>query len=301
MKKLKFMRHGSSKDIYRVDKNTIAFRMTDEYSVFDVGKAPDKIPGKGKAICACAVRSFDIAKMIGVPTHFMEQIDDTTIRVREARIITNRIITQEDDNYMVPIELIYRLKVAGSFDRDFRSGKKKPEDYGLPAGIIPEVGTPFPWPIRYRTTKFEHIDRELSDEEACAMSGMTVKDLNEFWYMDLMLDGAILLAMRKAGFDIFDGKKELIMGPNRMKMFGDVFGTPDEDRPYKVINGQIVHFSKEYPRQLHIESGYYAKLQEVRAKGDPDLPIPHLPEEQIAEISQRYKLVAELYGGVKIA
>lgn len=34
--KLKFIRHGSSKDIYRVDKETIAFRFNNFFSVFDV-------------------------------------------------------------------------------------------------------------------------------------------------------------------------------------------------------------------------------------------------------------------------
>jgi phosphoribosylaminoimidazole-succinocarboxamide synthase len=295
MKKLKFIRNGSSKDIYRVDKKTLAFRFNDYFSVFDVGRSRDTIPGKGEAICRCAIKSFEIAATIGVPTHFIEQIDKVTIRVQEAQIITNRPITEKDENYMVPIELIYRLKVAGSFDRDFRSGKKKPEDYGLPAGIIPEVGTPFPWPIRYRTTKFEHIDRELSDEEACTMSGITMKDLDEFWYMDLMLDGAITYAMKRAGFDDFDGKKELIMGPGRMKKFGDVFGTPDEDRPYKIINGEIVHYSKEFIRQIFIENGYYAKLKAARAKGRKDPAIPRLTKKQIAEIARRYQTFASAY------
>lgn len=295
MGKLKLIRHGSSKDIYRVDKETIAFRFNDFFSVFDVGRSKDKIPGKGKAICTCAIKSFEIAEAIGVPTHFIEPIDETTIRVREAQIITGRPITEKDENYMVPIELIYRLKVAGSFDRDFRSGKKKPEDYGLPAGIIPEVGTPFPYPVRFITTKFEHIDRELTLEEVCQMSGITLKDLDEFWYMDLMLDGAITFAMKRAGFNVFDGKKELIMGPKRMKMIGDVFGTPDEDRPYKIVNDEIVHYSKEFIRQIFIENGYYAKLKESRNNGLKDPPIPRLKKNQIDEVVRRYQSFASAY------
>jgi len=303
LKKLPFIREGSAKNIHRVDKTDIAFRFTDWFSVFDVGRASYGIPGKAQAMCACAVKSFEIAKEIGIPTHFVEQIDDITIRVKEAQIIANRALTVIDENYVVPSEHIYRLYVAGSIFRDFRSGKKKPENYGLPAGIIPEVGTPFPYPIHMFTTKFEDIDRELTDEETCTLCGLTIKDRDQYWSMIDRLMGACSLEMARAGFALLDGKCEPIMGPGRIKMIGDVFCTPDEDRPVpldKLQQGVVQHYSKEYIRQLFIEMGYKAELDKARDEHRPDPPIPPLTEAEIAEISFRYQKVAEAYSGVRL-
>jgi len=299
---LQFIREGSAKDIYRVDKTNIAFRFTDWFSVFDVGRASYGIPGKAQAMCACAVKSFQIAMAIGIPTHFVEQIDDVTIRIKEAQIITDRPLTTADENYVVPAEHIYRLYVAGSIDRDFRSGKKKPEDYGLPAGIIPAVGTPFPYPIHMFTTKFEDFDRDLSDEEMLAMSGITAKDRDQYWSMIDRLMGACSMEMARAGYALLDGKCEPIMGPGRRKMIGDVFCTPDEDRPVlldKLRQSVVEHHSKEYIRQLLIGMGYYDELMKARNEGRPDPPIPLLSEEAIAEISRRYKAVAKTYTGIR--
>lgn len=294
--KFELERQGSSKDIYAIDDKSIGFKFTDRYSVFDVGVAPDEIPGKGKAICACAVKSFKIAAAIGIPTHFMEQIDETMIRVERANIITDRPLKQSDENYVVPAEWIYRLKVAGSIERDFKSGRKRPEHYGLPMAIIPNTGTPFPYPVHMFTSKFEKIDREITIEEACYMCGLTIKDLQEYWSMIDRLTGAVAYEAKMAGFDVVDGKMECLMGKDRQKKIGDVFCTQDEDR-FCIIesDGTIEHYSKEYIRQLHIASGYYAALMQCRKEGRPDIPIPRLDQDQIAEIRERYITVARTY------
>lgn len=292
---LEFERPGSSKDIYSCDRDSIGFDFTNHYSVFDVGRAQDQIPDKGAAICACAVKSFKIAEAIGVPTHFIEQIGPTMIRVKKANIISDRYLLRTDENYVAPDEFIYRLRVAGSIDRDFREGKKKPEDYGLSAGEIPKVGTPFPYPVHMFTTKFEKLDREITEEEACLLSGFTLKDMYEYWSMIDRLTGAIALELKKADLLLFDGKVECLMGKRRQKLIGDVFGTPDEDRFCKIIDGKIEHYSKEYIREIHIESGYFNSLKLSRRIKKRDIPIPKLTEEQIAEISRRYELAAKAY------
>jgi phosphoribosylaminoimidazole-succinocarboxamide synthase len=298
--KLKFIKPGSAKDIYRVDKKSLAFRFNKLFSVFDVGRSKDEIPGKDIALCACAVRSFEIAKQIGVPTHFMEQLDEITIRVKEFKIITDRPLTLKDTNYVVPIEWIDRERVAGSIRRSFVDGTKNPEDYGLRKGKIPEEGALFPYPIEHPTTKFEDVDRDITVAEVCRLGGITLKDYDEFWSMIHRLNGAIDLKMFEAGFIKLDGKKECGMGPRRRKMIVDVFGTPDEDRPSKIIDGEVIHYSKEYPRQIFIEMGYYNAVNKARKLKRRVPPIPRLLEDQIAEISWRYRQVARAYAGVNI-
>lgn len=296
------IKHGSAKDIYRVSEEDIAFRFTDHFSVFDVGRARQTIPDKDQAVCACAVKSFRIAEEIGVPTHFVEQMDEITIRVKEAQIIVGRNLTT-DQNYVVPAEWIYRLRVAGSILRDFQSDKKKPKNYGLPAGVIPPEGSPFPYPIHHSTTKFEDFDRDLTNAGVCKLSGITLDDQNQYWSMIDRLTGAIALQLASAGFALLDGKMEVLMGHGRVKLIGDVFGTPDEDRfvPLAKLRGGVVeHYSKEFVRQYLIGIGYKAKLDQARAAGKNDPPIPRLPDNILGEVSQRYKIVAEAYARVKL-
>ncbi len=295
--------HGSSKDKYRIDDKSIAFRFTKYYSVFDVGRAPDEISGKDEAICACAVKSFQVAKEAGVPTHFIEQIDPITIRVEEAQIITGRDITEKDENFVVPAEFIFRLYVAGSIYRKFKSGEKKPIDYGFLTDDLPKIGTPFTNVVHQFTTKFEDIDRDIEIEELCRMSGLTVEDLEKYWAMIDTATLAVGKEMKKAGYRNLDGKIECLMGVGRTKKIGDVFGTPDEDRPVpadKLEKEIIEYHNKEFLRDIHDKSGYKALLDEARKSGLPDPPIPKLSEEDLAETARRYAAVAKAYAGVKI-
>ena len=294
---------GSVKEKYRVEPGKLAFVFSDRFSAFDIGPHPQTIPGKAEAVCACAVRSFKIARQVGVPTHFIEQIDDVTILVKEAQVITDRPLSTQDTNYVVPVEWISRFRVAGSIDRDFREGRKMPTDYGFPTDNPPRLGTPFPYPVHQSTTKFERLDREISHEEACAMAGLSPKDAEEYWAMIDRLNGAIGLAVAQTGYAHLDGKMECVMGPDRTKMIADVFGTPDEDRFCPVIElnqGQLVHYSKEHMRQLFIEKGFYKELTEARAAHKPEPPYPFLSAGEITVITNRYTTFAGIYTGVRI-
>jgi phosphoribosylaminoimidazole-succinocarboxamide synthase len=148
------------------------------------------------------------------------------------------------------------------------------------------------------TTKFEKFDRELTEDNALHISGLVPRDGPQYWSMIDRLSGAIGLAMAESGFGLLDGKMECIMGTKRQKMIGDVFGTPDEDRPClaaELEEGDVIHYSKEYIRQLLIKVGYCQQLQDARKTGQPDPPIPQLRPEEIEEVSNRYIVFAQSY------
>ncbi len=94
------LKRGSAKNIYDVpgDATLLDFEMTDDFSVYDVGKSPQKIPGKAKALCDAAVRTFEIADALGIPNIYRGRIDDITIRVLRAEVITDRPLTATDRN-----------------------------------------------------------------------------------------------------------------------------------------------------------------------------------------------------------
>ena len=51
------------------------FEFTDDFSVFDFGKMPDTIPGKGESLCRMASSNFrHMEKELGIKTHFRKMI-----------------------------------------------------------------------------------------------------------------------------------------------------------------------------------------------------------------------------------
>jgi phosphoribosylaminoimidazole-succinocarboxamide synthase len=294
---------GSVKEIYRDDvPGTLLFEHSNRFSVFDVGRHPQEIPGMGKALCDATEHSFRLAHTLGINTHYLERIDNLTIRVKEVQVITERDCTPDDRNYALPLEWIVRERVGGSIERAFRNGKKKPRDYGFPTDDPPAAGTPFPWPVCHFTTKREDIDRDLTPDEALALAGITPREAENIWRMMMRFRGGLALAFAKAGFELWDGKFEMALGPDREPMLIDSAGTQNEDRPVeRDVSGVFWHYSKEVIRQLFIDNGYFEKLSKARANNEPDPAYPNLTEAEISMISTRYRDFADRFTSVHLS
>ncbi|MDD2807563.1 MAG: phosphoribosylaminoimidazolesuccinocarboxamide synthase [Patescibacteria group bacterium] len=305
-----FVRNGSSKVLYDAGcdadgKRLLNFEFTSGWSAFDVGTAPEQpIPGKDEAICACALKSFEIAQAVGVATHFVQRLNATTIQVRQVDVIADRALTFADTDCVVPAEWIDRPRLAGSLRRAFLDGKKLPTAYGFVSDEVPPEGTVLPYPIGHFTTKFEKTDRDLTRAAAREMCGMSEDDETQFWAMIHTLNGAMAIVWQRAGFARLDGKKEcLLVGPKRTKMIGDVFGTPDEDRPVLLSSlkaGHVEHYGKEFLREYLIKIGFYQQVLDARAAQQPDPPYPIIPASVMAEVSRRYRMFADSYCGAAI-
>lgn len=303
MKQFSLIREGSAKNLLYWDEESLLFRFLDWISVFDVGRC-FQIPGKAQMICATAVKSAQIAARVGVPTAFIEQIDDCTIRVRRAEVISDRPLNAQDTNCIIPAEWISRFRVAGSLLRKLKAGKVRATDIGFPTDDIPAEGTPLPYPINHFTTKWKKTDEDITYEQARALCGLTPDDAAHCWAMGNVLDGALAAVWRQAGFVRFDRKYEYLrLGASRRIVIGDVFGTQDEDRPVlanALEEGGVEHYSKEYVRQVLIASGYKAELDAAREAGEKD-PLPlDLSDEELTEVARRYKHFADAYCAVEI-
>lgn len=293
---------GSVKNVFRRKKGTLDFEHTDFFSVFDIGRHPQAIPDKGIALCKCAVQSFKIAKALGIRTHFVEQIDERTIRVLEF-LVPDKNLTPEDRNYVIPIEWIDRQRVAGSIERAFKKGTKKPTDYGFATDDPPALGTPFPYPVHDLTTKREAVDREIGKKEACEIAGLTDLDVEYIWRQTDKLNGGFNLAAHIANFLRPDGKKEWAFDQDRQIVLADSAGTMDEDRYWPIAefkNGNVVNYSKEYIRQLFVDNGFFAEVQAARDAGKALPPYPDLTEDEIEECSRRYTEFADSYSRVSV-
>lgn len=293
---------GSVKIIYRVDDKTLAFKHTNNFSLFDVGPHPQQIPGMGRAVLRCSMASDRIAKTIGVRTCVIGQEDKDTILVREFQTPKGRPLRPDETDVMIPLEWIDRDYVSGSLARAFKAGEKRPTDYGFGSNNsdkLPLDGTELPFPHHEATTKWEDVDRQMDLEETLAYAGVTRLEWDRAWRVIAKLNGALALAAAAAGFKRLDGKKEMAFsGPAKELVVIDAFGNPNEDRyaPIETLRpGNVDHYSKEWLRQLFIKKGYKKVLDAAREQNLPDPEYPPLTDEEIAEARRRYEIFAGLY------
>ena len=103
---------GKAKKVFTTDdENVLLHRYKDEATAFNAQKRGSwKDKGKTNATMSAAI--FAYLETHGVPTHFVEQVDDTTIKTRKLD--------------MLPVEIVVRNVAAGSLSRllGFEEGSK---------------------------------------------------------------------------------------------------------------------------------------------------------------------------------
>ncbi len=273
---------GSVKDVIPCGESDVARRGTfvfsDRYSVFDWGRMPDEIPGKGAALCLMSAWNFERLEEIDIPTHYIDLIDNSNnlVKTDELKEPTNRMVVslstvikpdfQEGrydyskfknhrsriDDYVIPLEVIYRngapdgssfFKRVEALKEDSKELKKFLSRFGLRE--IPKPNTMFPATCYDFTTKFEETDRTLTKKEAYSISGL---EKHHFDYLKKYRNNVAPFISGRAkeiGFVDFDGKMEFTF--SMYVRLADVVGTLDENRFF--FNGR--HVSKELLRQHH--------------------------------------------------
>ncbi|MGP6293899.1 phosphoribosylaminoimidazolesuccinocarboxamide synthase [Caldiplasma sukawensis] len=292
------VRVGKVKDVYD-DGNTLLFKFSDRISVFDK-IIPNDIPEKGKSLCRTSAYWFtEIKRELNIDSHFIENIDQKTMRVKKFRV-EEKGGSKFWVNYLIPLEFIMRYYAAGSLIDRMKSGKLKPSDVGMKN--IPSPGEKLDEPFFEMTTKFEKTDRPLSRMEAMELGGISCEELNEIQEIILKIDRLIERKASNGGLIHADGKKEFAIGAERNPIVVDTFGTADEDRFWEkkdYENGKLIEVSKEMVRQYYRSIGYHSKLYEAREKNETEPDIPPLPSDLIKKVSDLYVSVYERLTGQK--
>uniref|UniRef100_A0AAU2JT49 phosphoribosylaminoimidazolesuccinocarboxamide synthase n=1 Tax=Streptomyces sp. NBC_00049 TaxID=2903617 RepID=A0AAU2JT49_9ACTN len=246
------MKRWSTKDLYtltppvdgRPGDGILTF--TDRYSVFDFGVMPDEIPGKGKASCAMAVRSFGLMHDAGITTHFVEQVSDNAIRIKLLDIDFEGARGRTGPGGMIPLQVVYRnaLPRESSVHRRVAAGRLDP-------ALVPDRREPgSPWldgvMVEF-TTKFEETDRFVTREEAATVGRIGPEDIARIEKQTQELAGILTAHTEAVGMELVDGKAEYGFDAGGELMVIDHAGTPDENRFYS--GG--VPVCKELLRYLH--------------------------------------------------
>ena len=288
---------GKVKEVYLVDDNTLEFAYTNNISVFDK-IIPSQIPHKGETLCRTAKFWFRLLSENGIRNHYIDEPAPDRMRVKKVNVIRDYDkINTETVNYLIPLEIICRYYVAGSLLDRVKAGKITAEDLGFPKGHQVKYGEKLPRPYMEATTKLEATDRNLTDEEAKKIAGLTDAE-----YKEIMVDEIIAKEAAKRKLIHCDGKKEFGYDENRNLIVVDTFGTLDEDRWWdadEYAKGNIVELSKEFVRQYYRETGYHAKLMAAREAGKPEPDIPALPQDVIDRVSKLYVDMYERITGEK--
>ncbi len=278
------------------------FEFTDDYSVFDFGKMPDTIPGKGEALCRMASFNFrHVEKELGVRTHFRRMLSGTKMEVDLVRVLNpaDNQIKDGSRNYLVPLEVIFRnsLPAGSSVFKRLESGEVTLEDLALAEPPLP--GAKLEKAFLDVSTKLEPMDRYLSWDEALDMSKISEDQLYDLKETALNINDFLTEKAASIGLEHADGKLEFALSPKNEIIVVDVFGTPDENR--FLWNG--LHVSKQVCRDYYKTTPWYAELEAAKKanveKANWPKPEP-LPSELKAIVSNMYKGICEAWTGEKV-
>jgi phosphoribosylaminoimidazole-succinocarboxamide synthase len=278
------------------------FEFTDDYSVFDYGKMPDKIPGKGEALCRQAAYNFkEIEKRFDIKTHFRKLISGNKMQINLVRVLDPQKVKiyEETTNYLIPLEIMVRntLPDGSSVFKRLQTGELTLDDLGL--SEEPKPGHKFEKPFLDVSTKLEPTDRYLSWDEALELSQITEDQMYELKEAVLNINDFITEKASQIGLEHADGKVEFAITPKNELMLVDVCGTLDENR--FLWNG--IHVSKQVCRDYYKKLPWYAELEEAKKKGLEKAAWPEppkLPTELIQIVSEMYKSVCDAWTGEKI-
>jgi len=290
------------KEVYEVSPQELEFFFTDQISVFDK-VIPTQVPHKGETLCRTSAHWFQVVEDLGIRTHFLRLEGGNRMRVRRVEVIPEYDkITSKTTNFLIPLEVIARYYVAGSFHDRIKEGRIRPEDAGFPRGHVPRYGELLPNPFVEVTTKLEKVDRELTTNEALAISKLNQREYDGMVDAVLKIDSRLNVEVRRRGLIHVDGKKEFAMDRERRLMLVDTFGTADEDRFWDLQEyerGKQVELSKEFVRQYYRKIGYHQALMDARAAGKPEPDIPPLPDDVTNQVSDLYVGLFERLTGEK--
>ncbi|MCZ6533392.1 MAG: hypothetical protein O7A08_10555 [SAR324 cluster bacterium] len=267
---MKLIYSGSVKNLYLdEDGEHLWFEYTDDYSVFDWGKMPDRIEGKGEILAKLGEWLFRtlenedswerngllddpaVKPWLPIRHHFVKR-ESNGIRVKRVEVPelgTHQVGGQLVYDYsyapaprqLIPLEVIFRFGVpAGSSLLERKSW--------YPFDIY--EGAVFERPLIEFSTKLESKDRVISYQEAALIlkgSGGALAEVYGKTYAVALLLQAVF---REKGLKLWDGKLEWAFIDGEVTLVDSI--GPDELR----VGIGDATFDKQFLRNFYLGSGW---------------------------------------------
>ncbi len=296
----------------------ILFEFTDDFSVFDWGKMPDTIPGKGAALLHLATFFFrEISQPTAWKDFFREKIDLPASDVLTA--LKTELETQGmrscfrglypatgkpegmrvEKLRMIPLEVVFRngLTSSSSFFERNPGTRLKP-------------GHRFDVPLIERFTKLEPTDRYIeSTSEAVQIGKITREQLFELELRTVLLALFLRRESDRRELDLVDGKFEWGFDSKNRMCLADAIG-PDElrlEEKRTVAPGMPTRLSKEFLREYYRGSPWFNEISERKKQllttgwqSEISLPAPSLPAEGLRLATSLYQNLARRFSAESI-
>ena len=238
MNEAKFIGRGKAKDIYQRPNGDIVFVFTDRVTAFD-GIKKAEYNDKGAICCKLSCFWFEKLQAEGIKTHFKEYVPPNMLVAEDVSIL--------------PVEVIARNFLYGSLWKRYKKGEVEINTEFIPEDEKSE-GMPLAKSYVEFTTKFERVDRPITEEELIESEWMTKSEI-ELLKMETIKVGEIMSTyLSQKGIILADFKLEY----GRSKMSGDILladevGTPDGcrfwDKEAYERRGEILSLDKDVFRQ----------------------------------------------------
>lgn len=271
---------GKVRDVYTIADKYLVMVASDRISAFDV-ILPEGIPYKGQVLNQIAAK-------------FLKATED---------IVPNWLITSPDPVVSIgrmcqpfKVEMVIRGYLAGHAARTYNSGLRTLCGVTMPEGL--KENDKFPTPIITPTTKADAgHDEDISREDILAKGIVSEKHYvqMENYTRALYQRGCEIAA--KQGLLLVDTKYEFGLYNGKVYLMDEIH-TPDSSRYFykegyeerQAKGEEQKQLSKEFVRRWLIENGFQGKDGQT---------VPHMSQEWINEISERYIELYEKVSGEK--
>lgn len=240
MNEAKFIGRGKAKDIYQRPNGDIVFVFTDRVTAFDgIKKAEYKDKG---AIC-CQLTCFWFEKLLaeGVKTHYKEYVPPNMLVAENVSIL--------------PVEVIARNFLYGSLWKRYKNGEVEISSEFIPEDADKREGMPLARSYVEFTTKFEKVDRPVTETELVENGWMTESEIAHLKRETVRVGDILSAYLSKKGIILADFKLEYgRSAKNGEILLADEVGTPDGCRfwdkdAYDASKGEILSLDKDVFRQ----------------------------------------------------
>ena len=265
--------HGKVRDVYTLSENRLVMVASDRISAFD-HILPKGIPFKGQVLNQVATYFLDATKDI-VP-NWLVATPDPCVAVGYAC-------------EPIRVEMVIRGYLAGHAAREYKAGKRTLCGVVLPEGLIENDRLPSPI-ITPAVKAEEGHDEDISREDILLHGHVSqeVYEKMELYTRKLFQRGTEMAF--KQGLILVDTKYEFGLLNGEVVLIDEIH-TPDSSRYFyaegyeerQAAGMEQKQLSKEFVRQWLIENGF---------QGLEGQEIPHMPDEFVQIISERY---IELY------
>ncbi|HHY75973.1 MAG TPA: phosphoribosylaminoimidazolesuccinocarboxamide synthase [Firmicutes bacterium] len=188
---------GKAKMIFPGDNPGEVYMVFKDSATAFNGVKKGTIEDKGRLNAEISAILFNLLEERGIKTHYIEKVDEVTLKVRKLRIL--------------PVEVVVRNIVAGSLSK--RSGR--------------EEGTPLPRPVLEIYYKSDELGDPLwNDEHVLVFGVLTEDELSEVKEMARKVSGILREFFAGRGLELVDMKLEfgriVTSGPAGEEVLGPI-------------------------------------------------------------------------------